>query len=259
MSYQDLTKNEQEIVKQCMVAILEGPFIPDWELPIRAGITRSDLRVVIAAWPELDDSDDHSVVTYAIKNSMNEICHGVRITPDEWQMWFTVSKDEVKQTFSKARKTIKSIEEGHRFAVPRVNGGYVAGIVARTSAAILTGYFFGPIRQSQPRPNDFFGLKPFDAIFVARFINPWAEHKAWPLLRPQRNWDRAEWEMRFFGRGDKSTEENFIVEYDDHDPTRVVKTTTASADEVVGLPQDEVLSDIMLQERLTKLLAQTDD
>ncbi len=99
MAFEGLSKKDQNVVLQCMTAILEGPYIDDFEFQTRLGIDRGELIGVIAAWPNLKDADEDSAANLAINNCMNEVCYGVDIPPDKWTKWFDVSKEEVEKAF----------------------------------------------------------------------------------------------------------------------------------------------------------------
>jgi len=101
MALQDLTDIERSAVRQCLRAIIDGPFIEDWEFHTRLGIHRTTAKTILASWRYLDDSIEDSDTFLAINNSMNEVCHGVPISPDEWEKWFTASREEIRRTFRK--------------------------------------------------------------------------------------------------------------------------------------------------------------
>jgi hypothetical protein len=97
----ELSQSEKEIVLQCMKAIVDGPEIEDWEFHTRLGIFRPTLRRIISVWPEIDDRTKNSDEFLAVNNCLNEVCHGFDIPPTEWGKWFTYSKDEITQTYTK--------------------------------------------------------------------------------------------------------------------------------------------------------------
>jgi hypothetical protein len=92
---------DKDIVRGCLVAVLDGPWIGDWEFQTRLGIDRDALRELLAAWPVLDDTTEGSPAHLAINNCMNEVCHGVPIAAEEWPRWFKASPDEVRPTYRK--------------------------------------------------------------------------------------------------------------------------------------------------------------
>jgi hypothetical protein len=99
MAFELLTKRQQEIIRECMVALAEGNYLDDWDFPIRTGITRDELRASISVWPNLDDAKPGSKHTLAINNSLNEVLHGVHIVPKDWARLFTCSETEMSEAY----------------------------------------------------------------------------------------------------------------------------------------------------------------
>jgi hypothetical protein len=100
VGFSSLNEVERETVRQSMQAVLNGSWIDDAEFGIRLGFERGSLKKILDSWPLFDDSAE-GLVSLAINNCMNEVCHGINISGDEWNVWFTQSKDEVKATFSR--------------------------------------------------------------------------------------------------------------------------------------------------------------
>jgi len=48
-------QSERDTSQRCVIAILEGPFIDDWEFQTRLGIDRPTLSTILAAQGRLDD------------------------------------------------------------------------------------------------------------------------------------------------------------------------------------------------------------
>jgi hypothetical protein len=88
MAFSRLSDVDKEVVRTCLVAILDGPWIEDWEFQTCLGIDRDALRELLAAWPFLDDATESSPSRLAINNCMNEVWHGVLIAAEEWPRWF---------------------------------------------------------------------------------------------------------------------------------------------------------------------------
>jgi hypothetical protein len=101
MSIEGLSHEDQESILQCMRAIADGPYIEDWEIHTRLGITRESLRQIISLWPNIDDGFDHSDGFLAINNCMNEVCNGIHIPSEEWDSWFTRSKTQIMESYHK--------------------------------------------------------------------------------------------------------------------------------------------------------------
>lgn len=99
MAFEQLSPDEQEIIRRCMTAILDGPYIEDVHFGTRLGLDRSEMREIVAKWPDLDDSDPD--VDLAINNSLNEVCNGVRITAKEWARRIGEPKEAVERTYNR--------------------------------------------------------------------------------------------------------------------------------------------------------------
>ncbi len=82
-----------------MKAIVEGDVIEDWEFRTRLGVTRSVVKRIISQWPDINDRVEGSDEFLAINNCMNEVCHGIRMTPEEWTQRFTEPKDTILRTY----------------------------------------------------------------------------------------------------------------------------------------------------------------
>lgn len=101
MAFKELTDKEKDIVLQCMIAILEGPYIEDFEFQTRLGIDRAELMDVMAAWPNVDDVGDDSAATLAMNNCMNEVLCGVPISPNDWADRFNFSMEDLEKVYIK--------------------------------------------------------------------------------------------------------------------------------------------------------------
>src|SRR5215469_2926764 len=101
MAFGQLTAEEQDIIQQCMVFILETNHIEGPDYSTRLGISEEELREVIAAWPNLDDADLHSITSVAINNCLNEVCHGLDIPEVQWRQWFTDYREAVRAVYAK--------------------------------------------------------------------------------------------------------------------------------------------------------------
>lgn len=99
MALKQLSPKDQKIIRDCLNSILEGSLIEDWEFHTRLGLTRRELRKVLERWPELDDSLSDSCDAIAINNCLNEVCHGVRMSEEEWKTWFDNSRSEVERVY----------------------------------------------------------------------------------------------------------------------------------------------------------------
>ena len=99
MGIKSLSAKEQEIVLRCMKAT--ASYLDDWEKHSRLGLEADDLQQEIVRWPYVDDRDESGNGFLAINNSMNEVCHGFRIPPEEWACWFDTPMSEIELTYRK--------------------------------------------------------------------------------------------------------------------------------------------------------------
>lgn len=68
----DLTNAEKSIIHECLKCVAYGGVIAhDWEFQTLFGIEVAQLRSVVDAWPNVDDSDQ--IVSLAINNSINSL------------------------------------------------------------------------------------------------------------------------------------------------------------------------------------------
>jgi hypothetical protein len=111
MTIESLSAKDQDIVLRCMRAA--AFYIDDSEKHSRLGIEADELDREIAHWPEIDDRDENGNGLLAIHNSLNEICHGFSIAPEEWRNWFDTPSDEIASTYRRWR-ALRGIRSGIR-------------------------------------------------------------------------------------------------------------------------------------------------
>jgi hypothetical protein len=78
---QHLSKEDLKIVRECLVAAVEGPFFPEWEFPTLFGLERADVAKVMQSWPNV--SGDDKTVTVAVSNTIGNLVgypHGEDLT-----------------------------------------------------------------------------------------------------------------------------------------------------------------------------------
>jgi hypothetical protein len=98
MSIKTLSEQDRGAILQCIRVIADSQLIEDWEMRARLGVNRETLRNIIARWPNVDDSDVGSDDFLAISNCLNEICHGLRISKQDWDEGFTVTRSQVLES-----------------------------------------------------------------------------------------------------------------------------------------------------------------
>src|SRR5215471_2629337 len=97
----DLNPSELEIVRDCLRASVEGPFFPDWEFFTLFGLTRDELKQILAFWPNLNEADKS--VMLAINNSFNNLIGYPHGMDDSWSEFVPVSAKELHRIFVKWR------------------------------------------------------------------------------------------------------------------------------------------------------------
>lgn len=91
-------------------------------------------------------------------------------------------------------------KEGQWFAVPLPNGGYGLGIIVRGSYRTKggLGYFFGPIYDAIPLPQETFLKNKDNAILIRRFGDLGIINGEWPLISDGKPFSREEWPVPLF-------------------------------------------------------------
>ncbi len=138
--------------------------------------------------------------------------------------------------------------EGDWFAVPLAGGGYAVGLVARAPKRgnTLFGYFFGPIHEDVPTPDDVRGYTAEDAVFVGKFFQDDAFVSGrWPIVLSSSEWDRSAWPMPEFHVVDSQyfAGESYAVRYSEDKPDRFIGRRVIPVEEESRYPPDQFFSD----------------
>lgn len=75
--------DDAEVIRQCIWAVVNGPFFPDWRFHALFGFYRDEIRRIAEAWPNWDDNDEQRD---AINNTLNNLISGPH---DCWDVWHT--------------------------------------------------------------------------------------------------------------------------------------------------------------------------
>jgi len=75
-----LAPEEREVVRRALEVTFR---YFDFDFETRLGISPESMRVLLDAWPTVDDIRDDSDACLAINNSLNDLLHGVGISEDE--------------------------------------------------------------------------------------------------------------------------------------------------------------------------------
>ncbi len=100
MPLRELTEEERRVVHACLTCVGTGEVIlHDWEFQTIMGIDVSELRSILDAWPDVDDSLE--MVSLAINNSMNNLLGHPHAHHEDWDTVMPYSKEEVARVFTK--------------------------------------------------------------------------------------------------------------------------------------------------------------
>jgi hypothetical protein len=105
--FQRLSEAEKNALRAALHAMAYGPFISDWELPIRCNVDRRGFQVIVSRWPDLDDSQPdrdappEASVYYAINGALNICCHAYEMEAAPWDEWFPVTRDQLLAVYER--------------------------------------------------------------------------------------------------------------------------------------------------------------
>ena len=96
-----LTESDVTVIRQCLVAATEGPFFPDWEFAtLIGGMTRSEVGIVLASWPDRTSPRAQDVAVNDVLNNLISYPHGMR---EAWRSFISVDADEVASVLARWR------------------------------------------------------------------------------------------------------------------------------------------------------------
>jgi hypothetical protein len=104
--FQRLTGSEKAAIREALYAMAYGPFIADWELPLRCVVDRPGYQAIVSRWPDLDDtpntdSEITSSVYSAINGALNQCCHAYEMELAPWEQWFTVTREQLLAVYKR--------------------------------------------------------------------------------------------------------------------------------------------------------------
>lgn len=107
---ENLEPRDQRVIELCLRAVVEGPFIEEWEFQTLIGFRRGEVRAILDAWPALPvgspggyssgDEAQRAVAVIAMNNLLG-YPHG--FGADRFTELVGVSEREVRNTFLKVR------------------------------------------------------------------------------------------------------------------------------------------------------------
>lgn len=94
-----LSKQEQQIIFDCLCAAEKENFFSVWEFEPLFGIHRNHLSAVRAAWPEVDMQD--SVVSAAVMGALNHLLYYPHGQDEHWNQYIRVEPKVVRLILEK--------------------------------------------------------------------------------------------------------------------------------------------------------------
>ncbi|HKR58963.1 MAG TPA: hypothetical protein VJS64_04460 [Pyrinomonadaceae bacterium] len=98
MSLTNLNEADRDVVRQCLHATVEGPFFPEWEFYTLFGLDRNEVRKVLYAWQNLDESNES--VNLAINNSFANLLGYSHGCESHWSQFISASRTDVSRIFN---------------------------------------------------------------------------------------------------------------------------------------------------------------
>jgi hypothetical protein len=90
---QHLTERDRAVIADALRATVDGPFFPDWEFHTLMGLERTQVRDVLAEWPNTrSDKVAHLAINNALVNLMG-YPHG---RWDAWPQFSDSTQDELR-------------------------------------------------------------------------------------------------------------------------------------------------------------------
>jgi hypothetical protein len=122
MPLSDLSQRDRQAIREAIIAVLVSPDLDPVEYDSRYGVTFQTMKKIVHRWPHADDNKDDDVYS-TINGCLNETCNGIifeddpdviGMTEDEWPMWFSVSRDELRKVYERWEATFHGNTDSNR-------------------------------------------------------------------------------------------------------------------------------------------------
>lgn len=91
---------DAEVIRECLVAAVEGPFFPDWEFHTLFGLTRAQVAEVARCWPRCEDEEAQAL---AVNNSLANLLGYPHGEADAWRRFISVPPEGVREVLTRWR------------------------------------------------------------------------------------------------------------------------------------------------------------
>jgi len=92
--------DDDEVIRECLRAAVDGPFFPDWEFATLFGFERGEIRNIAERWPEWDDAGEQSD---AVNNTLNHLLGYPINQRERWTDYISVSPNDVIRVYARWR------------------------------------------------------------------------------------------------------------------------------------------------------------
>jgi len=99
-----------ELIRMAVNCVVETDELCSSDFETRIGENKETVSHLLQSWSDLDIYSDES--SDLINSCLNEVCHGLFFDQEEWEDLFPVSKEQLRELFSKW-KNEKSEQKEH--------------------------------------------------------------------------------------------------------------------------------------------------
>jgi len=101
MEIEHLSDADKAIIGQALRATADGPFFDEWEFHTLFGLTRTEVRAVADAWPNVELTNAN--VLLAVNNSLNNLLGYPHHQDSAWSQWISVDRPRLDELFCRLR------------------------------------------------------------------------------------------------------------------------------------------------------------
>lgn len=87
-----MSEQDRQVIRECLLAAVNGPFFPDWEFHTLMGFERAEIAQITEAWPHAANPHDQEVAVNNVLNNLLRYPHGYR---DQWSQYSSATPQEI--------------------------------------------------------------------------------------------------------------------------------------------------------------------
>lgn len=92
------SSEDANVIYECLIAAVDGPFFPDWEFQIFFGLARDEVRQTAAEWPATWNAETQDI---AVTNAMNNLLGYLHGKWDAWPQYISVAPTRVREILAR--------------------------------------------------------------------------------------------------------------------------------------------------------------